>query len=370
MIDYYGTLGVDRNASEAEIKKAFRKLALKYHPDRNAGDSSAEEKFKQINEAYSCLNDPEKKANYDAYGSTEGPGPGFSGFGGFGTSTNFGDIFEDIFGDFFGTFTGTGRRASRATRGNDLRYDLDITLEEAAFGAEKIIDILKWNECPACVGTGSKSRGPSTCPDCRGRGQVRFQQGFFSISKTCGKCRGQGRVITDPCRTCNGQGKLREPSKVSVKLPPGVDKGSRLKMSGEGEPGVFGGPPGDLYIVINIRQHEFFRRSGLDIHCEVPLTFPQAVLGTEIEVPTLDGLHKMKIPAGTQPGTAFHFRGKGISVLNGRARGDQIITVNVVVPKRINQRQREIIEEYARISEDEISKSFKDRLKNIFASTG
>jgi molecular chaperone DnaJ len=363
MKDYYQILGVDRNATEAEIKKAFRKLALECHPDRNPS-KEAEERFKEINEAYSCLIDPEKRAQYDRYGTAEGVGvgAGFSQFTG-----GFSDIFEDIFGDFFSAFT--GRRATRPVKGSDLRYDLEITLEESAFGTEKTIEILRWEDCTACGGTGSRSKMPSMCPDCRGSGQIRFQQGFFSVSKTCSRCKGYGKVILDPCSVCKGEGKTKIPRKIHVKVPPGVDVGSRLKMSREGEPGLYGGPPGDLYIVINIKPHEFFRREGTDIYCDINVTFPQAVLGAEVEVPTLNGVRKLKIPPGTQPGTTFRLKNEGIPRLGSRMKGDQIVTVNVVIPKHVNQRQRELIEELARISGDENHMSLKDRLKNIFAGT-
>jgi molecular chaperone DnaJ len=363
MKDYYKTLGVERDATPEEIKKAFRKLALECHPDRNPG-KECEERFKEINEAYSCLGDAQKRANYDRFGAAEGIGAG----AGFGAAAGFGDIFEDIFGDFFGAFT--GRRGPRAARGRDLKYDLDITLGESAFGTEKVIEVLRWEDCSPCAGTGSLSRSPGTCPECKGIGQVRFQQGFFSVSRTCPRCRGEGKHIEDPCAACRGQGKVRVPRKVSVKIPAGVDSGSRLKMSMEGEPGQHGGPPGDLYIIIDIREHPFFKRDGMHIYCEVPLSFPQAVLGAEVEVPTLEGSsHSLKIPPGTQAGTAFHMKGKGVPRLGSRARGDQIVTINIEVPKNINQRQREILEEFAALSGEEHHRSFKDRLKDMFTGT-
>lgn len=362
--DYYGTLGVDRGATEDELKKAFRKLALKHHPDMNSGDKAAEEKFKEINEAYSCLSDPAKRASYDRFGSAEGFHAGQGGYdaGGF---AGFGDMFGDIFGEFFGTFAGAGRQ--RRQRGSDLRYDLDITLEEAAFGAEKVVEITSWQDCAKCAGTGSKSGVPSVCPDCKGTGQVRYQQGFFTIAKTCGKCKGQGKVVADPCGACRGMGKVKGSRRLSVRIPPGVDSGSRLKMSGEGEPGANGGPAGDLYVMIDVGKHEFFRRDGLNLHCEVPITFPQAVLGTEVEVPTLNGSQKLKIPPGTQPGTAYQIKGKGMPNLGGQRRGSQIVTVNVSVPKNPGLRQKELIEELAKLSEEDIPKSLRDKIKGIFA---
>ncbi len=360
MKDYYEILGVSRDASEADIKKAFRQLALKYHPDRNPENKAAEEKFKEINEAYSCLINPEKRANYDRFGTAEGVGAGFEPFG-----TGFGDIFEDIFGDFFGTFTGS--RRPRPTKGNDLRYDLDITLMEAAFGTEKTIEVPKWENCAECGGTGSApGKSPVTCPNCKGGGQVRFQQGFFSISKTCEKCGGAGRIITDPCKFCKGQGKVRKIKSIQVKMPAGVDTGSRLRISNEGEMGLYGGPPGDLYIVLNIEEHPFFKREGNDLYCDVPLSFPQAALGSEIEVPTIEGTANIKIPQGTPSGRIFYLKGKGIPRLGGRGRGDQIVRVYVDVPKKITPRQKEILEEFAQINGDEVSKSFKEKLKDLF----
>ncbi len=361
MTEYYEILGVPRNATQADIKKAFRSLALKYHPDRNPGDKEAEEKFKEINEAYSVLSDPEKRANYDRYGRAEGVGAGFGAF----TGAGFGDIFEDIFGDFFGF---TGQRRPRPAKGNDLRYDLDITLEESAFGTEKEIDIPKWETCSTCSGSGSEpGKGPVGCSQCKGTGNIRFQQGFFSISKTCGSCQGTGKIITDPCPTCKGDGKVKKVRTLSIKVPPGVDSGSRLRMSGEGEPGVYGGPPGDLYIVIGIKKHPVFLRKGNDIYCQVNISFPQAVLGAEIEVPTLGALSTLKIPPGTQSGKAFHLRGKGIPRLGGHGRGDEIVVVSIEVPKHVTQRQKELLEEFAQLSGDKTSRTFKDKIKDIFS---
>jgi molecular chaperone DnaJ len=360
--DYYETLGVDRDASEEELKRVYRKLALKYHPDHHKGDKEAEEKFKEINEAYSCLCDPQKRANYDRFGTEEGVGAGFGGFGGF--ETGFGDLFEDVFGDFFGSFA--GRRARRSVRGSDLRYDLDLTLDEAAFGTEESIEISGWRACGDCVGTGSKSKQPGTCTQCNGTGQVRFQQGFFSVSRTCPKCRGEGTLVTDPCPSCKGAGRLEAKRDISVKIPAGVDSGQRLKMSGEGEPGSHGGPPGDLYIVLEVQPHGFFKREGTEIYMKAPLSFSQAALGDEIEVPTLDGMHKLKVPPGTQPGEALRIKGKGIPRLGGRTRGDQIVIIDIEVPKKINQRQKELLEEFERISENNAG-GFKKKIRDIFA---
>jgi len=360
MKDYYGILGVHRDAAEADIKKAFRQLALKFHPDRNPENKEAEEKFKEINKAYSCLIDPEKRANYDRFGTAEGVGAGFSPFG-----TGFGDVFEDIFGDFFGSFT--GRRRPRPTKGNDLRYDLDITLMETAFGTEKTIEVPKWENCHECAGTGSApGSAPVTCPNCKGTGQVRFQQGFFSIAKTCGRCGGAGRIITNPCKSCKGQGKVKKSKSINIKIPAGVDTGSRLRISNEGELGFYGGPPGDLYIILNVEEHLFFKRDGNDLYCEVPLSFPQAALGAEIEVATLDGTSKIKIPPGTPSGRIFYLKGKGIQRLGSHGRGDQILKVYIDVPKKLTQKQKELLEEFALINGDEVAKSFKEKLKDLF----
>jgi len=360
MKDYYEILGVSRDASDTDIKKAFRQLAMKYHPDRNPGDKNAEDKFKEVNEAYSCLGNPEKRGNYDRFGTPEGVGEGFGPFG-----TGFGDIFEDVFGDFFGTFS--GRRRPRPAKGNDLRYDLDITLMEAAFGTEKNIEIPKWEICSECNGSGSSpGKAPSTCTNCKGTGQVRFQQGFFSISKTCQKCGGTGQIITDPCKVCKGHGKVRKQKTIQVKVPAGVDTGARLRISGEGEMGIHGGPPGDLYIFINVEEHPFFKREGYDLYCDFPLSFPQAALGTEIEVPTLDGVSKLKIPQGTPSGRIFYLKGKGVQRLGGHGKGDQIVRIYIDVPKKLTQRQKELLEEFAQINGDEVSKSFKDKLKDLF----
>jgi len=362
MKDYYEILGVPRNCTEAELKKVFRALALKHHPDRNTGSKASEEKFKEINQAYSVLSDPEKRAHYDRYGTAEGAGAGFGAF----TGAGFGDIFEDIFGDFFGF---SGQRRTRPAKGDDLRYDLEITLEESAFGTEEKIEVPRWENCSTCSGSGSKpGKGPVTCPGCGGTGHVKFQQGFFSVSKTCGACRGEGKIISDPCTACKGNGKIKNIRTILVKVPAGVDSGSRLRMTGEGESGVHGGPPGDLYIIIDVKEHPVFARRGNDIYCGMNITFPQAVLGAEIEVPTLEGAANLKIPAGTHSGKAFHLKGKGIPRLGGHGKGDEVVVMNIEVPKHITPRQRELLEEFAQISDDKTPRTFKDKLKDIFSA--
>jgi molecular chaperone DnaJ len=364
--DYYELLGVNRNASEEEFKKAYRKLALKYHPDRNPGNKQAEENFKEISEAYQVLTDPQKKAQYDQFGHAAfGNGGPFRG--GFDFTAGFEDIFGDIFGEFFGTGSSRGRPHSR---GDDLRYNLTISFEEAAFGTEKKIKIPREGLCDLCHGSGAKSgTSPKTCPTCRGRGQVSFQQGFFNISRACNQCRGQGTIITDPCGSCNGAGRVRRLHTLSVKIPPGVDIGSRLKLRGEGETGRAGGLAGDLYVVIQVEPHPLFVRDALDIICEVPISFVQAALGSEIEVPTLEGKVKMKIPPGTQSGRVFRLKGKGIRDVQGYDQGDQHVRVVVETPTHLTARQKELLKEFAALGGEEVhplSKGFFDKVKEIF----
>ncbi len=364
MKDYYEVLGVSRDASQEEIKKAFRRLALKHHPDRNAGDKAAEDKFKEINAAYSCLSDPEKRAHYDRFGTAEGAGG--AGFGGFSTGAGFGDIFEDFFGDIFGGGFG-GHRRQRPAKGNDLRYDLDITLEEAVFGTEKVITFPKLQRCSECSGTGAEpGTSPEICPGCKGSGHVRYQQGFFSVSKTCGKCYGSGKIIGNPCKKCRGNGTMQEQKTVNLKIPAGVDNGSRLKISGEGEPGVNNGPFGDLYVVLSVEDHPLFKREATELFCDFPISFAAAALGDEIEVPTLDGSAKLKIPAGTPSGKIFTLKGKGVPRVGSAHRGNQHVRVYIDVPKKLTPRQKELLEEFASISSDDSNKSFKDRLKDLF----
>lgn len=363
--DYYDLLGVEKGASPDEIKKAYRKMALKYHPDRNQGDKKSEEMFKKVNEAYSCLSDSQKRANYDRFGTAEGMGG--ADFGGFG---NFGDIFEDIFDGFFGgggaSFGGQKKR-NRSQKGNDLRYDLEVNLEDAAFGTQKEIEIPTLTSCDTCTGTGSADgKEPVQCKECGGSGSMRFQQGFFSVTKTCSRCGGQGTVISNPCRACRGSGKMRVKRNVSVKIPPGVDSNTRLKMTGEGEEGSIGGPSGDLYIFISVREHEFFKRNGQEIECEVPISFTVAALGGEIEVPTLEGKENIRIPASTQSGRIFRLRNQGIQRLGGFNRGDQLVRVVISVPTKLTPKQKELLEEFAKESGEDVSKSFTDKFMNLF----
>jgi molecular chaperone DnaJ len=363
--DYYEVLGIARDASEQEIKSAYRKMAVKYHPDKNPGDKSAEENFKQAAEAYSVLSDPDKRARYDHYGHSGLQG-GFSGF----DPATFGD-FGDILGEFFGfgDFFGTRRRGG-PERGADLRYDLKISFREAAFGLKTKIKIPRQDTCSACEGRGTaKGKSPIACPLCHGSGQVRYQQGFFSISRTCGQCNGMGKIIRDPCETCEGRGTVRKEKVLEVKIPAGVDNGARLRIQGEGEAGSQGGPPGDLYVIMYVEEHPFFQRQGNNIYCQIPIGIAQAVLGGEIAMPTLEGEEKLKIPEGTQSGSAFRLRNKGIVSLGERGRGDQFVTVNIVIPTKLNKEQRQLFEALAKMSkEDELSheRNVFEKVKDIF----
>jgi molecular chaperone DnaJ len=365
--DYYEVLGVHRNASETEIKKAYRKLAIQHHPDKNQGDKQSEEQFKEVSEAYEVLSDPQKRVQYDQFGHAGlSGGAGASGFG-FGGGTPFGDIFEDIFGDLFG-----GRQQRRGgKRGDDLLYNLEISFEEAAFGVESKIEVPYNKRCGTCSGSGAKpGTEPKVCPTCRGAGQVRFQQGYFSVSRTCSHCNGEGRIIDSPCSTCRGTGIARDTKSMSVKVPAGVETGNRLKLSGEGGEGTKGGSNGDLYVSISVRQHSVFSRENNDVICEIPISFVQAALGTEISVPTLDGKLNLKIPEGTQSGKVFRLRDKGIPVLQGYGRGDQLVVLKVETPVNLKKRQRELLEEFAEISGEEIhpmKKNFIDKVVDLFS---
>ncbi len=370
--DYYEILSVHKNASEIEIKKAFRKLAIQHHPDKNQGDKEAEEKFKEATEAYEVLSDPQKRAQYDQFGHAGVSGAGGysgNGFGGFGTGTPFGDIFSDIFGDIFGG--GGGGRRSQGRRGDDLLYNLEISFEEAAFGCEKKIDVPYAKRCSSCNGSGAKpGTEPKICPSCRGAGQMRYQQGFFSVSKTCGQCNGEGKVVDDPCPDCRGKGSTKDTKTLSVKVPGGVETGSRLKLSSEGGQGAKGGPNGDLYVAISVKEHSLFRREDDNVLCEIPISFAQAALGCEIEVPTLEGKVSMKIPDGTQSGKVYRLRGKGITSLQGYGRGDQLVIIKVETPTNLNKRQKELLEEFATISGEDahpMKKGFLDKVMDFLS---
>ncbi|MBD1553774.1 molecular chaperone DnaJ [Pseudomonas typographi] len=344
--DYYEVLGVERGASEADLKKAYRRLAMKFHPDRNPGDKEAEDKFKEANEAYEVLSDDSKRAAYDQYGHagidpSMGGGAGGAGFGG----ANFSDIFGDVFSDFFGG--GRGGSRGGVQRGADLRYTLELDLEEAVRGTTVSIRVPTLVNCKPCDGTGAKKgSAPVTCPTCGGVGQVRMQQGFFSVQQTCPRCHGQGRIISDPCESCHGEGRVEEFKNLSVKVPAGVDTGDRIRLASEGEAGMHGGPAGDLYVVISVREHSIFQRDGKHLFCEVPISFTDAALGGELEVPTLDGRVKLKIPEGTQTGKQFRLRGKGVAPVRGGGPGDLMCRVAVETPVNLDRRQRELLEEF------------------------
>lgn len=365
--DYYEVLGIGRDADESEIKKAYRKLAMKYHPDRNAGDAKAEEKFKEAKEAYEILSDASKRTAYDQYGHA---GVDTSAAGA-GHAQGFGDAFGDIFGDIFG-MRGGGR--SNVHRGADLRYNLEITLEQAARGSETKIRIPTMVTCNTCNGSGAKpGTSPKTCSTCDGHGQVRMQQGFFSIQQTCPKCHGTGKMITSPCVDCHGVGRIKQHKTLNVKIPVGVDDGDRIRLSGEGEAGVNGGPPGDLYVVIQLSSHSVFQREGNDLHCEIPISFATAALGGEIEVPTLEGHAKIKISAETQTGKIFRLRGKGIKGVRSHSAGDLLCHVSIETPVNLTARQKELLQELEDISQKDNSrhspraKSWMDRAREFFS---
>jgi molecular chaperone DnaJ len=361
--NYYSVLGVSRDADDGELKKAYRRLARMYHPDRNAGDKAAEERFKEVNEAYGILSDPDKRAQYDRFGTVAGPAAG-------GPDVGFGTIFEDIFEGFFGG-SERGRR-TRARRGEHLQYDLEISLEDAARGLETRLQIPRHETCERCHGSGAQpGTKPETCPSCRGQGQVRFSQGFLTVARPCPQCGGEGQIRREPCADCHGQGRQRKERLLKVSIPPGIADGNQLRLSGEGEGGLHGGPAGDLFVVVHIRPHEIFVRDGDHLICELPLTFPQAALGAEVEVPVLGGKTTVTVPPGTQPGQPLRVKAKGMPHLRGRGAGDVIYRVTIEVPTRLSSRQREILEEYQRASGDEagpLLSSFLDRMKKLFAS--
>jgi molecular chaperone DnaJ len=362
--DYYEVLGVGRNADERALKKAYRALAHQFHPDKNPDDRAAEDKFKEASEAYAILADADKRAHYDRFGHSMPEG--FGGQNAYGGAVNIQDIFGDIFGDLFG---GRGRRGG-ASRGSDLRYHLQITFEEAAFGASKDVTIPRLEECASCDGSGAKAgTKPKVCASCGGAGEIRVTQGFFAIAKTCPACGGAGRVVDKPCEDCKGRGQKEQERTLAVKVPGGVNEGTRLRFVGEGEAGPHRGPRGDLYIVLSIKPHPLFTREDENVLCELPLSFPQAALGCSLEVPTLDGKVSMKIPAGTQPGAVFRLKGKGIPVLRGQGRGDQLVRVSLEVPKQLDDGQRDLLEKFAAASGDNVHpehKSFFDKVKELF----
>ena len=368
--DYYEVLGVSRDASDQELKSAYRKLALQFHPDRNPGDHAAEEKFKVASEAYQVLSDADKRAAYDRYGHAGLSGGGQGGFGGFSGSVDLGDIFGDLFGEMFNV-GGQQQRNGRQLRGDDLRFDLAIDFEEAVFGTEKEIKIRRLETCETCKGTGSSSkRGPSVCPQCHGRGQVRYQQGFFSVARTCSACGGRGSIVSDPCQTCRGETRLTKEVKLTVKVPAGVEEGTRIRYTGEGDMGRGSGQNGDLYIVLSIRRHAFFEREGQNLHCVVPISFPQAALGAEIEINGVDGAVMLKVPEGTQSGKELRIRGKGVPYLNEKGRGDLIVKVVVQIPKKLSRAQRELITELGSslaVENKPTAPGLLDKMKDLFS---
>ena len=367
--DYYEVLGVSRDASEQELKSAYRKLALKYHPDRNPGDHAAEEKFKEASEAYQVLSDADKRAAYDRFGHAGVSGGGPGGFGGFSGAVDLGDIFGDLFGEMFNM--GGQQRASRQMRGDDLRYDLTIDFQEAVFGTEKEIRIRRLEACETCKGSGSKSgRGPVTCPQCHGRGQVRYQQGFFSVARTCNACAGRGSIVSDPCDTCRGETRITKEIKLTVKVPAGVEEGTRIRYGGEGDVGRNNGQSGDLYIVLSIRAHDFFHREGQNLHCVIPISFPQAALGADIEIEGVDGPVMLKIPEGIQSGKEIRVRAKGVPFLNEKGRGDLIVKVVVQIPKKLSKAQRELISELGKsmsVENKPTSPGLLEKMKDLFS---
>ncbi len=376
--DYYTVLGVNREASEADIKKAYRKLAMKHHPDRNPDEKGAEDKFKEAKEAYEVLTDAKKRAAYDQDGHAGvDPSMGFGAAGarGAGGPEGFGgfaDAFGDIFGEIFGAQRGS--RGSGVYRGADLRYNLEIALEDAARGTDAKIRIPTMEACETCHGSGAKpGTQPKQCPSCNGRGEVRVSQGFFSIQQTCPACRGTGKIIPEPCATCHGAGRIKKHKTLSVKIPAGVDQDDRIRLTGEGEPGTNGGPPGDLYVVVNLKPHAVFQREGADLHCEMPISFALATLGGEIEIPTLDGHAKIKIPAETQTGQVFRLRNKGIRPVRGSVTGDLYCHVVLETPVKLTPRQKELLREFEAINEKDPAahnpraKSFMDKVRDFFA---
>ena len=373
--DYYEVLGVERNASEEEIKKAYRKLAVKHHPDKNPGDKAAEEKFKELGEAYEALSNPQQRAAYDQYGHAAfDPRARAGGSRGGGFHDPF-EIFREVFGGGTGSifdelFGGERRDPTGPQRGADLRYDMEITFEEAVLGCEKEIPVTKLESCESCRGSGAEPGSTAkTCSTCGGRGQVISSRGIFSIAQTCPRCDGAGRVIEKPCHACHGAGRRERASKIKIKIPPGVDTGARLRSTGNGEGGIRGGPAGNLYVILHVRPHEIFQRDGDDLICEVPISFVQAALGAEIEVPTMTGKANIRIPTGTQTGTVFRLKGKGVKNVQGYEVGDLHVRVHVEVPTHLNAAQRAKLQEFAGLCDESVnpqSKSFFERAKELF----
>ena len=375
--DFYEILGLAKNASDEEIKKAYRKLAMKYHPDRNPDSKQAEDKFKEAKEAYEMLSDPQKRDAYDRYGHAgvdPNMGGGGGGFGGAGAG-GFSDAFGDIFGDIFGGGNGGGRSRGgpQVYRGADLRYNLEISLEQAAHGFDTTIRVPSWDECDTCHGSGAKpGTAPTACGTCGGQGQVRMQQGFFSIQQTCPKCHGAGKVIPEPCTACSGAGRIKRNKTLEVKIPAGIDDGMRIRSTGNGEPGMNGGPPGDLYVEIHIKQHAVFQRDGDDLHCEMPITFAKATLGGEIEVPTLSGKVSFSVPEGTQTGKTFRLRGKGIKGVRSGFPGDLFCHVLIETPIKLTDKQKDLLKEFEKLTlaggakHSPQSKSWMDKVKEFF----
>lgn len=371
-VDFYEVLSVSRDANDQELKTAYRKLAMQYHPDRNPDDPTAEEKFKECSEAYQVLSDPEKRAAYDRYGhaafSGGGPGGGNPFAGG---AQDLGDIFGDLFGEMFNMGGSGSRKASRVQRGRDLRYDLTLEFEEAVFGKEKEITIRRMETCTDCKGSGAaKGKAPVTCTQCGGRGQQRFQQGFFSVARTCSVCGGTGTLIVDPCQTCRGETRVQSEHTILVKVPAGVEQDTRIRYQGEGEAGKFAGPAGDLYVVLNVKEHKFFEREGDDLHCVMPISFPQAALGTELEIQTLEGEATIKIPEGTQSGKEFKLRGKGVPHLNSHGKGDLIVEIRVQTPGKLSKQQKELLRQLSEtmvVENTPTSRGLFDKVKEMFS---
>jgi molecular chaperone DnaJ len=367
--DYYEVLGVSRAASDQELKSAYRKMAREHHPDRNPGDQAAEERFKQASEAYQVLSDADKRAAYDRFGHA---GLGGQGFGGspFGGGVDIGDLFGDLFGEMFNV-GGNQRRASRQQRGDDLRFDLTIDFQAAIFGVETEVKVRRMETCGSCRGSGSASgRGPTVCGQCQGRGQVRYQQGFFSVARACGSCGGTGQVIGDPCPTCLGETRVGKELKLNVKVPPGVESGTRIRYSGEGGAGRHGAPKGDLYVVLAIRPHEFFERDGHNLRCVIPISFPQAAMGAEIQIPGIDGPITLKIPEGTQSGKELRVRDRGVPFLNEKGTGDLIVKVVVQIPRKLTRAQRELVSQLAEslaVDNKPASPSLIEKMKDLFS---